>query len=204
MLPIFNQADVSENVRQSVVPAVQEVNPQPVSRPEPVEKTSTVKVIRKPGGSFTPSIKDALAGNAAEKKSDNEVHEAVYNEYENFNDPFTPEELAVKWKEFQTKISDRPNLLSTLSNVPDITQGNKLILKVGNSVQEEDVRQIKPELVSYLRKELRNSGIEIITSLEKIESERRIFSDSEKMQMMIQKNPLLFDLKQKFNLDFKD
>ena len=38
--------------------------------------------------------------------------------------------------------------------------------------------------------------------MEKIELERTHFSDSEKMQVLMQKNPKLFELKQKFNLDF--
>jgi len=78
------------------------------------------------------------------------------------------------------------------------------LLKVGNSVQEEDVRQIKPELILWLRKELRNSEIELITRLERIETERTHFNDSEKLQILVQKNPNLNELKQIFNLDFKD
>ena len=154
------------------------------------------------GSSFTPSIKDALAGKVVEKSIIDEIAETTYNEYENFTEEFTSEQLAVKWNEFLGLISDRPNLISTLSNVPELTNGNKLLLKIGNSVQEEDVRQIKPELINFLRKELRNSGIEMTTSIEKIESERTHFNDSEKMQLLMQKNPELFELKQKFNLDF--
>ena len=161
-----------------------------------------VKTIRRVGSSFTPSIKDALAGKVVEKSIIDEIAETTYNEYENFTEEFTSEQLAVKWKEFLGLISDRPNLISTLSNVPELTNGNKLLLKIGNSVQEEDVRQIKPELINFLRKELRNSGIEMTTSIEKIESERTHFNDPEKMQLLMQKNPELFELKQKFNLDF--
>jgi len=171
---------------------------------EPIERPSNVKVIRKLGSSFTPSIKDALAGKVEENKVQVEVQKSTYNEYENFAETFSYDQLAIKWKEFLNLIADRPNLVSTLSNTPELVEGNKLILKIGNSVQEEDVRLIKPELISWLRKELRNSGIELSTRLEKIESERMLFSDSEKMQMMMQKNPNLYELKQKFNLDFKD
>lgn len=176
----------------------------PIPRLEPTEKASAVKVIRKIGSSFTPSIKDALAGNAQEKKVDDQVQESAYNEYENFSEPFTREQLTAKWNEFLEQIADRPNLRSTLSNVPELIEGNKLLLKIGNSVQEEDVRQIKPELILWLRKELRNSGIELTTRLERIETERTHFNDSEKLQILVQKNPNLNELKQIFNLDFKD
>lgn len=154
------------------------------------------------GSSFTPSIKDALAGKVIEKNIIEEIAQTAFNEYENFTEPFTLGQLVVKWNEFLGLISDRPNLVSTLSNVPELSEGNKLLLKIGNSVQEEDVRQIKPELMSFLRRELRNSGIELATSIEKIESERTHFNDSEKLQILMQKNPELFELKQKFNLDF--
>jgi len=156
------------------------------------------------GTSFTPSIKDALAGKTQEKTDLPEALSQAYSEYEVYNEPFTVEQLAGKWMEFLSQLVDRPNLRSTLSNVPEITEGNKLLLRIGNSIQEQEIRLVKPELVSWLRKELRNSGIEMTTQLEKVESERMIFSDSEKMQMMMQKNPLLYELKQKFNLDFKD
>ncbi len=164
-----------------------------------------MKVIRKLGSSFSPSIKDALSGNSQEKKLQDDSQKTIFSQYqENDFEPFTQEELTLKWNEFLEKMADRPSLCSALSNVPEITDINKLSMKIGNSVQEEDIRQIKPELVSFLRKELRNSGIELSTRLEKIESERVIFSDSEKLQMMMQKNPVLNEFKQKFNLDFHD
>jgi hypothetical protein len=78
------------------------------------------------------------------------------------------------------------------------------LLKIGNSVQEEEVKLVKYELISWLRKELQNSEIELVTRIEKQESTRIFYSDSEKMQLMMQKNPELYQLKQKFNLDFKD
>ena len=154
------------------------------------------------GSSFTPSIKDALAGKVVEKSIIDAIVEIDYNEHESYSEEFTSEQLTTKWNEFLGLISDRPNLISTLSNVPELTNGNKLLLKIGNSVQEEDVRQIKPELINFLRKELRNSGIEMTTSIEKIESERTHFNDSEKLKILMEKNPELFELKQKFNLDF--
>jgi len=57
-------------------------------------------------------------------------------------------------------------------------------------------------LISFLKKELRNSEIELTTSIEKVESERTHLSDQEKLQILIQKNPELIELAQKFNLGF--
>ena len=175
------------------------------TRLEPVEKPSTIKVIRKVGSFYTPSIREALSGNLEENRVQEDAQKLTFSQYDSdLFEPFTPEQLAEKWKEFVEKMADRPSLCSALSSVPEISNGNKLSLKIGNSVQEEDIRQIKPELISWLRKELRNAGIELTTTIGKIESERMIFSDSEKLQMMMQKNPELNELKQKFNLDFSE
>lgn len=202
---MFNASEQPVAAASSAVSATEKVSEATsAAKLEPIERPSNVKVIRRLGSSFTPSIKDALAGKVEENKVQVEEQKSTYNEYENFSESFSYDQLALKWKAFLNLIADRPNLVSTLSNTPELVEGNKLILKIGNSVQEEDVRQIKPELISWLRKELRNSGIELSTRLEKIESERMLFSDSEKMQMMMQKNPNLYELKQKFNLDFKD
>jgi len=154
------------------------------------------------GNLFSPSIKDAIAGNVQSEKKDTDKKETEYSAYETYSESFTQEQLAGKWAEYLKLIADRPNMCSTLSMVPELTEGNKLLLKIGNSVQEEDVRLEKINLLSWLRKELRNSHIELVTQIEKLETERIFYSDSEKLQIMMQKNPELNDLKQKFNLDF--
>lgn len=144
-----------------------------------------------------------MAGNTPETKGENEAQKNIFTDYQELSEPFTVEQLAEAWNKFLDTISDRPNLKSTLSIVPEMNN-TSLLLRIGNSVQEEDIRLIKPELVSWLRKELKNSEIELITRIERIESDRVLFSDSEKLKIMIQKNPELQELKQRFNLDFKD
>ncbi|MEI8114136.1 MAG: hypothetical protein WCI54_10925 [Bacteroidia bacterium] len=163
-----------------------------------------MKSIKKIGSSFTPSIKDAMAGNIPETKIENQVQETTSDGYKNLDETFTNEQLAVKWLEFVDQLTDRPILKSTLSIVPEKAEGNQILLKIGNSVQEEEVKLVKYELISWLRKELHNSEIELVTRIEKQEATRIFYSDSEKMQLMMQKNPELYQLKQKFNLDFKD
>ncbi len=145
-----------------------------------------------------------MAGNIPETKIENQIEETTSDGYKNLDETFTNEQLAVKWLEFVDQLTDRPILKSTLSIVPEKAEGNQILLKIGNSVQEEEVKLVKYELISWLRKELQNSEIELVTRIEKQESTRIFYSDSEKMQLMMQKNPELYQLKQKFNLDFKD
>ena len=101
-----------------------------------------------------------------------------------------------------TRLEDRPNLKATLSRIPEIFEEHKLRLMIDNSVQMEEVSKIKPDLVTWLRKELRNTNIELITDIAVQEAGYKPYTESEKLTEMMKKNPSLAELKQKFNLDF--
>jgi len=150
----------------------------------------------------SPSIKDALAGKFKEDKlSAKEQHEA----YMKINEirEFTQEMLSAKWNEFVNKLEDRPNLKATLSRTPQLESEFQLILEIDNSVQEDLINTIRPELVAWLRKELRNSNIQLVTKITEVEKERLIYTDSEKYMEMLKVNPRFELLKQKFKLDFE-
>jgi hypothetical protein len=115
---------------------------------------------------------------------------------------FTHEQLSEKWMQFIEGLNDRPNLKATLSSVPEIHEGFNLEIEIENSVQEDLINSIKPDLTAWLRKELKNSGIQVSTKItEKIRS-KIIYTDSEKFDSLARKNPSLLLLQQKFNLDF--
>jgi hypothetical protein len=116
---------------------------------------------------------------------------------------FTEKEFVEKWNFFLSKV-ESPNIKTSLSVVTVFNPDYKFDLCVENSVQEDNVRNIKPQLVSFLRKELKNSTIEIGTKIEERKSIRLIYSDDEKYVEMAQQNPALVLLRSKFNLDFGD
>ena len=148
-----------------------------------------------------PSIKDALAGKFEEEKlSAKEQHE-IYSRADE-TEEFTKERLKEKWEYFVEKLGDRPNLQSTLSNVPELGENFRLLLDIDNSVQENLINSVKPELVSFLRKELKNSKIQLVTKISQTKKGVIIYTDQEKYMEMLKKNPKLEQLKQKFNLDF--
>jgi hypothetical protein len=153
----------------------------------------------KPDG---PSIKDVLSGKM--DKSDiavKEQHEIYLNNH--LNENFTEELFAEKWNLFLSKL-ESPNQKTTLSPAPEFNPDYRFILRVENTVQEEIIRTIKPELVAFLRKELKNSSIEVIAEIREKEGIKFIYSDDEKYQEMAKKNPDLILLRQKFKLDFGD
>ena len=70
-------------------------------------------------------------------------------------------------------------------------------------MQDDLVKSIKPQLVSWLRRELKNSYIDLITEVNEAESLKVAYTDGEKFEELLHKNPELAYLKQKFSLDFE-
>jgi hypothetical protein len=75
-------------------------------------------------------------------------------------------------------------------------------LAIENTLQEDSISIIKPELLTWLRIELKNSLIQLNTVFVENSKGRVIYSDSEKFDELLKKNQNLGLLRQKFNLDF--
>jgi hypothetical protein len=146
-------------------------------------------------------IKDALSGKLNENTLTPKEQHETYT-FKGENRIFTPEELEEKWNQYLMKLNDQPNLQSTLSKVPEVGENFCLILEVDNTVQETMINNIRPELVAWLRKELKNSNIELKIRISENIKGKIIYSDTEKYTEMVSKNPMLEVLKNKFNLDF--
>ncbi|MBN1925720.1 MAG: hypothetical protein JW798_07790 [Prolixibacteraceae bacterium] len=91
---------------------------------------------------------------------------------------------------------------ATLSEPPELIDNYLIKIKVENSVQFERIRSLKPEMIGFLRRSLKNSRIDIKIDLVKNHTESKLLTDEQKLQAMMQKNPALKKMKTMFNLDF--
>jgi hypothetical protein len=171
----------------------------PKTEPSPARPSFT-KLTREMSG---PSIKAALSG-----KEVTENNISVQEQFEIFsknnkeNEEFSEELLIKKWADLLETLNDRPNLKSTINQKPKLKGNNTILLKIDNLVQEELIRNNKPHLVAWLRKELRNSTIDLVTEFTREPVRRIIYTDDEKFDEMLRKNSALSLLKEKFHLDF--
>ncbi len=200
-------ADEPEDLLQpifSVPSAGAEKKPAPAPKKEVTEKVSEpARAVRRlPEQEKAPSIKDALSGKVNEKQLTSKEQHEIYTNFTEAQE-FSAEELKAKWEEYVSRLNEFPNLQSTLSRIPHIEENYQLVVDIENSVQEDLINSIKPELVSWLRKELKNSQIQLDTRITEIEKERIIYSPTEKYMELLKKNPKLELLKQRFRLDFE-
>jgi hypothetical protein len=197
--PIFNTlASVNES-QVIYTPKSAPVPSRPVEPAEPQEVRKITK--QKLEHISTPSIKDALQGKFKDDQlSAKQLHEVFTREEE--KELFTFEQLTQKWDAFIARLDDKPNLQSTLSRVPELKDNFQLEIEIDNSVQEDLINNIKPELLTYLRIELKNSLIQLNVVYAKNSKGRVIYTDSDKFEELLKKNPNLNLLRQKMGLDF--
>jgi DNA polymerase-3 subunit gamma/tau len=155
----------------------------------------------------TTSIKDGLKG-ALHANGTRENKDAVERKPEaQQNNPFKPEDLLEKWKEFADRIKEeRPRLSITLRmQTPVLDEDAKIRVEMQNANQEEDFTKfLKPDLLMFLRKELKNDNISIETMLIKSDKDSgKPYTQEEKFDFMSEKNPNLKILKQQLGLDFE-
>ena len=171
----------------------------------PFKKPVAKRTIKKTGSTFTPSIKDALSDKLKEEKEEYAAAKLNDSSGQQLNEPFTKDQFEVKWHEYLRRLNDRPALKAALSKIPEIVNEHQLKLEISNSMQNEEISKIKPDMIPFLRKELKNDNIELITDIVNKEgTDKRAYSEREKFQEMIKKNPNISLLAQKFGLSLDE
>jgi len=97
--------------------------------------------------------------------------------------------------------SDRIRLALTV-NQPEVID-NKVILKVSNPLQGDDINGVRVELQNHLRRVFSNKEIELETKMSQTKTTKRVFTDTDRFNYLCKKNPVLGVLKQKLSLDFE-
>jgi DNA polymerase-3 subunit gamma/tau len=156
----------------------------------------------------TPSLKDALKSTYTRPV----VQEKQVSESEAqtpapvaSNQPVNQQQLEEHWKNYAENLKTKePRIYSTLAAYQPVLKADGLIeFPVNNPLQEDLIRSIKVNLLNYLKRNLNNNSLDIVTCItEKVEG-NRLYTAEDKFDHMAKKNPELLKLKQQFNLDFE-
>lgn len=134
-----------------------------------------------------------------------EPKEEIKEKEEIVNNDFTEKDLIEKWHAFSDTVGDRPRIFNTLtSKDPKLQENNLISFVIDNNLQEVKINEIRNELLAYLKKELKNSLLDlklIITDTD--EENNKLYTTEDKFKHMLEKNDSLGKLKQEFNLDLE-
>ena len=114
--------------------------------------------------------------------------------------PFTPQQLQEVWNSFAEQRKKFQAEYQLLTQPYDLT-GNKVILHLHNPVQETILANLRSDLVTFVRDQLRNQSIQVVGELREAEQRKVIYTNREKFDYLVQKNPALRELKDRLGLD---
>jgi len=120
------------------------------------------------------------------------------------NESYTAETVIAKLKEYAVvrRKSDRIRL-AIANCTAELKADGKLIVRVSNQIQLDDITAVKNEMVNYLKRELKNSTLDFTTEITQVTTTKRLYTDTDKFNYLCKKNPVLEQLRQKFSLDFE-
>lgn len=80
-------------------------------------------------------------------------------------------------------------------------QENTIVVELLSPVHETMLNNIKGEVTAFLREQLRNNTIQVTGQLHTGEAKKIIYTNREKFDYLVEKNPMLRELKDRLGLD---
>lgn len=207
LIQLSNIDPEKKNAEPEVAPARTNAPATPVNKGI-IQPNGTAKPVSSPVMPATPSLKDALKGtyNKPVISEKQVIEESVpANTETGENKPFTQQQLQDNWIKYAEDLKSRePRIYSTLVAYQPVLKENGIIeFPVSNPLQEDLIRNIKINLLTYLKKSLNNFSLDIVTTITEIVESNKLYTAEDKFDHMAKKNPELIKLKQQFNLDFE-
>ncbi|MDR2692085.1 MAG: DNA polymerase III subunit gamma/tau [Dysgonamonadaceae bacterium] len=114
--------------------------------------------------------------------------------------PFSREDLIQAWKNYASQSED-VYLKNTMAYInPQLKDDYKIEAEVLNPKQADHFRENSPAIREYLSSALKNNRIELDIKIKIEDHTQTLFTDKEKYSYMVNKNPILKNLVQEFNL----
>jgi len=200
----------AENTPVTSAPA-----PTPTAK-QPVDKPLAQEIIKEQVAAEKPKIfipNASLATSSIKIPSLKDVGK-ITEEAANDDDPYikgtakneyTPDQFAKCWSDFAARIKaeGKKNALTIfIAQPPKRISENVYEVVVETKMLEAVFREERPNLLNFLRTQLKNFDIEVNCRVDEVAVVKRPYTASEKFQYMASKNPALAELKARFNLDF--
>ena len=188
-----------QSEQSTVTPAIPAI-PAPPQEKKRVADSITLKPQQQSSntlGTLIPSL-NALQ-NVADGVDDKEPKYIDGNDKETF----TFAQLKVFWERYANKVKEegKINVYTLLTSNEPILENDVITVIIENKIQESILQDELVYFLNYLRPELKNFNLRIVTKKVERELKNRLYTSIEKYQYMVQKNPQLEEMRKLFNLD---
>jgi len=160
-------------------------------------------VIEKPSKTF--SIKEIISEEM--KPVEKQEEKSVLNDPPVHLTPkaeFTPAAFDVAWQEFTDQLKGEGTRIVSMFKAirPELENDQTIKIHLSNAAQKDTfVLNYKQKLLNFLESRFILSDIDIETTIDLAESTEILYSDEQKLSYMMNKYPILKEMKKTFNLD---
>ncbi len=204
-------ASFGEEKKKELIPPAPKADDNKKNVQQPIaasEKTKTKTLASKPAGSvskkntLTPGTVSIKKITTREEDKMNGNNKDPNDEPDGPSDPFTQEQLENAWTEYMTSINGKhPSFSNALGKyMPSLNDNYQIEITTDNAIIAKSNEHLK-NLINYLKKKLNNYRIHYKMVITKNDNAKTPYTDKEKFDAMLQKNPALKNLKDKFDLE---
>ena len=104
------------------------------------------------------------------------------------------------WKDFAEQ-RKRFQAEYQLLTQPFEIRNSQIVILLLSTVQEALLNNFKSDLTSYLRENLKNNTITISGELKETDEKQMLYTPRDKFEYLVEKNPVLKELKERLGLD---
>ncbi len=163
---------------------VEEPNPEVISPKQPSRPKSTI------------NLGNILKGQPKEEIKKEEKNGTVPVQ----NKPVSEIQLREAWSEFAEQRKNQMAEYHLLKQEFSF-QNNIISLYLTNPIEEPLLQSIKSDLLAYLREKLSNSSLQVERIMQEHQTRKIAYTNKEKFEHLAEKNPALYELKEKLGLD---
>lgn len=119
-------------------------------------------------------------------------------------DEVRPEQFASAWKNLAESYEKESHalFLAMTKYEPLLNKDGLIVVFLDNAIQEDIIAERKIDLLSKLRKALNNYGLQMETRIKENGFQQKAYLPREKLQKLLEKNPMIGRLKKELDLDF--
>ena len=147
----------------------------------------------------------ALSLKSIEKKQQlaKKVSDRSQNKEKLPTEEFTQEQMITHWNAYTQIVKEQGkyNLLSHLTMSVPILKDGMIHLEFPNQTIKLEVERDKFDLLTYMRKKLKNHSVDLVIAVNELPLKRYAYTDKEKYEKLVEKNPNLEALRNAFELD---
>lgn len=116
---------------------------------------------------------------------------------------FDEAQLHQAWQTFSESFIKSPRMTTFFNtNKPTLLDNFQIQIAVNNKLQRESIENQLDKLQNFLRQQLRNGALQIVFKEAAATAQQKVFTPEDKLKFLLEKNPKMVELKNKFMLDF--